>query len=354
MTNLCIIIRSIYPVDVGLEHNAEAIEDSTTVRETLTDHDIVEIDIPIEFERFCINQKIGTIFAPISPQEYQYCHIVINTHGARGRADMMDGAVQEVILHLSHRNTSVTQISALLCSGMRQRVSIGQQREGYLESPTRPSSMQLLQAKLNHTSTPIHQSFHIYGFYSAYDPITDKDKVIEVLQGVGRGLVVTTRVQSRKTIEEYVAEIKNNMVIIRLGEKSTEAYTRATNVLGEVFGEMKENIHAFLEEREGLAPQNRDLYDRLNNVVRLTPTNFHRVWGEWFKQHKIGSEERLAMLNSYCQVLSPSLQEEDIDNTVHATVSFPRLRFIGQDVKGSAAADTNPHRLPYQTLASRA
>lgn len=353
MNELCIIVRSVYPGGVSASENAETIEDSKTVKETLINHDIVEIEIPIEFDRFLINQRIGETFTSLS-QEYQACHIVINTHGARGKADMMDGAVQEVILHLSHRNISVKQISALLCNGMRQRLSKSQEREGVEDFPTRPSSMQLLQAKLAHTSMPIRQLFHIYGFYSAYAPIADKDKVVTILKGVGKGLAVHTKVQSLLTIEEYVAEIKRNIAIIEEGRKNTEPYTKATNVLGDVFGKMKENIKTFVEGTGGLDPKNRKLYESLflfnkslSSDVTITPANFHSVWCQWLKQHKIGSTERLATLQHYCHILSISSQEDTIDSTVHTTtegrVTFQQHRFIGKaNVSGPGATDTTP------------
>lgn len=348
MTNLCITLRSIYSAedDPHGELNQEVEIDSETIRAALDDHKIVEITIPTRASRDQVDQIIRQYISEIS-LSFQYCHIVLNTHGVPGRSDLMNGAVQEVIKHLSHRNTSVTQISALQCNGMQNRFSDAQEK-GYtnIGRPSRPSCLQRLKSKLEHTQTSIPQSFKIYGFLLAYDPIVDKHKVVALLQGVGISLVVNTHVQPPITHADYLREIGesiNEVLIEKIeGAQVTDTYSKATNVLGNVFKIMKENIKAYLQGDAELAFENKALYDRLclfaeqsTPTIHLNAQEFDNICSQWFKTYKVRSHERLDVLKDYCISFSVhhGIFEKTIEDSVPSSAAegvlpYNRYRFI--------------------------
>ena len=132
-------------------------------------------------------------------KQYPQCHIVLNTHGASGKNDLKDDAVQMVVKDLSQKNTAITQISALICNGM-SGLSAKEAREAHAsmykrDSPEfqrfaeKPASMQILQQKLNSMSTDRAQNFEIQGFCGPYDPDEDKNDIIALLHGESPALL---------------------------------------------------------------------------------------------------------------------------------------------------------------------
>ncbi len=319
---LCIILRSIYPSYIlgYAELNEEVRADSETVRETLTDHDILEISIPVLAKPKVITAIVVQLTAQINP-EYESCHIVLNTHGAAGASDLADEAVKRVVQSLSSLGIAVSQLSALQCNGM-SALSSAEQREAdpmksvHAIARGKDASLSKLQKKLNHTSATMPQKFAICGFGSAYDPKVDRESVVEVLRGRGPSLQVNTIAQSSREIN--LAQIATSIVVVRDTPEGKRiknlAYDRATNMLGVVLESMKNNIRTCLIKGTAQNPENLLLFKKLNDLALnqnkdrpLGDAILDGIYKCWAKENKIHSESRLAVFVSYCKCLSTSV-----------------------------------------------
>lgn len=317
---LCIILQSNYSSDSN-DHkrwNAEVIEDSKTVNDTLNeDHDIIEIPILAseKVKQKAITDCIKDVFSRISPH-YTACHIVLNTHGAAGRSDLSDIAVKEVVQNASIKKIPVTQVSALLCNGMASLSSKKREEApviGLIQASIRgrDSSMSILQQKLKSISTMIPQCFPILGFSGAYDSIKDRKEVISILKGEGDELLQVTTA-APQTSECYVKSIRESLEILR-GENPTPA---AESILGTALDTMKKNIYDFLQSESELKPENEPLFNSLKTYVLkqyadssdlYLKINFKKIYEEWKKANKVKSIERIKIFQEHCIILiSPS------------------------------------------------
>lgn len=317
---LCIILRSAYP---SCEHygllNKEVDLDSITVKETLSDYDIIEIIIPVLTKLSSISDRINFVLATIE-KTYEKCHIVINTHGSPGRSDLPDVAVKEVVQQLSQLNTSITQISALQCNGMlplSPKLPIDSLKLTSSALRTRKSSLGMLQQKLQHMKTHTPMTFEIRGCIEAYDPEIDKALVVGILNGdKGISLPVCTMEHKPASVDTYLHILKSIDIINKtppLLRGKSEEYKKATNVLGILLNNMKKNIYNFLNQLSALSPENTPLLHSLQAYaeslgLNLEFNNFKHLYNQWIKKHKIFSEERISVFKKYCDFCLLSLQ----------------------------------------------
>ena len=195
---LCILISSEYLTDTSSHAdaakwqlwNTEVARDLETVENTLTDHDVVQIKIPVLSNIQYCTRIVENALKAIN-ESYETCHIVLNSHGASGRHDLKDDVVQMVVRDLSEKNIKITQLSSLQCYGMsalsaeEARTIPTMRLNGPKKQGARKASMEILKGKLNATITQGTQEFDIRGFDKAYDPILDQSEVMDVLRGTG-------------------------------------------------------------------------------------------------------------------------------------------------------------------------
>ncbi len=357
---LCILIKSDYLL-LNRSQNQDQIQnwleevkaDSDTVKETLSDHDILEISIPVLAKPKKITEIVEESMTKLNP-EYESCHIVLNTHGAAGASDLADEAVKRVVQCLSSLGIAVSQLSALQCNGM-SALSPAEQREA---DPMRPvhatargkdASMSILQQKLNHTSATMPQQFAIRGFESAYDPKEDRESVVAVLRGSGPSLQVKTIAQSSREID--LAQIAASIVVVRDTPEGKRIknlpYDRATNMLGVVLESMKNNIRDHLKSAAPLNPENLLLFEALKNhktqrykECPLSDLNTDYIYKSWAKENKIHSKSRLAVLESYCACLSAPVTNAAAGPSLDART--PRRISLGINTLGVFSQEKQP------------
>lgn len=195
--HLCIILQSLY--DDGLieakEWNDEVNNDLFNVKITLLAHTITSLVIDVNLKNPDIITKMvhDKITAETQGQSYEYCHIVVNTHGVPGMSDLPDLAVQTTLQALSTKGIKVTQLSLLQCHAMSKNKNA-------------PSSAQIICDTLCGTTTSIPQTFKIIGPNKEYAPTNDEELVTDILEGTNRApyiqsLVVTTQSPALKEEE---------------------------------------------------------------------------------------------------------------------------------------------------------
>lgn len=217
---LCVILETNYPYDSNTEQakrkereawQIEVNTDTQTVKDTLTDHDHIVIKITGANSAAEVSEVIHNGLIPIDKQ-YDSCHIVLNTHGKAGQKDLQDFAVQSVLKKLSSRDIKISQMTALICHAMTEmnaaEMNTSMNETGLNSEGTRKakdSSMKILRNKLLGTPTHIQQIFKIVGLAQAFDPITDRKLIEEVLNGEG-GESITVWTQLESSNESDVSE----------------------------------------------------------------------------------------------------------------------------------------------------
>lgn len=360
---LCIILSSEY--SPGTENyvrwNHEVATDLATIRTTLHHHDFIEIKIPAIGGIQAVNKAVKEALETMRKQ-YPQCHIVLNTHGASGKNDLKDEAVQMVIRDLSQKNTEITQISALLCNGMSglstTEVSEAEAMKYRRASPefkklaAKPASMQILQQKLNSMTTDKAQNFKIQGFCGPYDPEEDKDDIVDLLLGK------STEILEVSIKPHFVLspsqEAENLSISIHLvqeykdsGRTPDKKYDTATNVLGAALTKMKSNISAFLKQDYILDAEYWPLLDALEHYVahnhknpkavpdKLNAHNFDAVYQRWLKENKVFSTARITVIEAYAQAIrdksEPAVQEEEVSATSDSKTDFREITQLNEE-----------------------
>ena len=361
---LCIIISSVY-AETESVLNAEVQRDLTTVKETLSDHTCVEITVPVIAGETSAKRLTAQVLETIQSR-YATCHIVLNTHGAGGVNDIKDECVKMVVQDMSEKGIPITQLSALQCNGM-----LGQSAtEVRAANPMIPlhatvsakkASMEILQAKLNAMITKEAQNFDIFGFGSAYDPISEKEAVVDLLNGEGG---VTLNVSTARYIPvsptRYATQILKNVEIIEQSKateryQSMPAYIRATNMLGLAITEMKEKVFFHLENCQPIPAEFQPLLTAVEDYCRAPPrdrpqavplpldaSNFFRMYKYWLKDKKLHSDERIGVFKKYSETV-----------LIEATISAKaQLRALSTDaISGSpytTEEDFSSEENPYE------
>ncbi|MBP6917465.1 MAG: hypothetical protein KBB94_00930 [Legionellaceae bacterium] len=321
---LCIVLSSEYPANNPV-WNDEVQRDLTTVKETLTDHDCIEITLPVIAGRLFTKKLVKAALDAIGVH-YTTCHIVLNTHGIPGSSDLKHEIVKLVVENLSEKNIVISQISALLCDGM-----VAQPHEEILTSHTyrvhrKEASMRILQDRLNSMNTPITQNFEIRGFSSAYLPDRDQTEVVDILNGHG-GVTLSVSTKPYHTLSPalYATQILESIQVIDQYKatdhpQSFPAYVRATNLLGLVLTDMQKNVLAHLQSNQPLADEFQPLLEAVEVYCRAThrltepldANNFEFMFKHWLKNHKIYSNERITMLEKHVTIFLTSHDSEKL------------------------------------------
>lgn len=327
-SKLCIIISSEYDESRGNldrdKHrawNAEVQRDLNTVKNTLQDHQWVDIRIPADSSQQSMSKIVSDHLAKLKITPPTECHIVLNTHGAAGKKDVSDEAVKMVVSAVSHQRAEITQISALICHGMTALGAKEANEQDLMRPEHAPAlrekkaTMQILREKLNALSTDIAQNFPIRGFESGYDPEEDEDLIREVLLGhTEPALLVSTQVTAPTSRVEDAQKILDNIEIVRRyktlkkpHEEETKAYNTATNSLGNTLTHMRNQVVSYLYRDETLEYE----YWVLLKTIQIYAENqdppltlksardFDHIYKKWLKDHKVLSHERIKLLEAH-------------------------------------------------------
>ena len=328
---LCINIYSDYKSTNEKDYQGwinEIAADSNTIHDVFnenTGYRVISIGIPAGKNNagFSIDTKLKLI----NFDGVKECHLVLNTHGAAGNSDLSDNVIKDIIKYLSCIDVKVSALTALQCNAFKsETLEVAENRVGFKLNERfggvrlNPSSMKILQGKLNALELKTVQKFIMRGFKNPYNPIMDKNEVIELLQGnAGEKLEVHTRETQLpdKKIERincaitYVRDVNANATI-----KDITCWNIATNCLGLVFKEMLEEIknHFNTDSPCALNEASRRLYEGVkqhaisentlkekadfsNNKEFLTQ---YKAWSKINSLKKPDNNNRLDLLTTYC------------------------------------------------------
>ena len=255
----------------------------------------------------------------------------------------------------------VSKVCALICNGMRAFSS----SEIRASDPTSPAhkkvsgkkaTMSILAAKLNALETHIGQTFQIYGFLNAYDPIDNKEEVLNVLQGItlDTALPVITKVASShiKKLDDYITAL--TYVESHSAADDLIQWNKYTNQLGRILSEMKNRIMECLNAKLTISPNDELLFDSViegnHTAEQLTGVSFHHLYNSWKKGQNEGNGNNLNDSESKIRkVLSQYINE------LEKSSSIPTL----QETTPPASSDSERgsiglkrHSTPEKTLPS--
>lgn len=321
---LCIIISSEYPETESVMNN-EVQQDLATVEETLADYTCIKITIPVKSSEVYAKKLTAEVLKEI-PKHYANCHIVLNTHGAGGANDIKDEVVKMVVQDMSEKGVPITQLSALQCNGMLG-LSAAEVRAANPMTPehkkvyAKKASMEILCEKLNAMTTAEQQNFAVRGFVSAYDPIEDHAKIVDLLNGEG-GVAITVSTQPYIPFSptHHAREILDNVAVIKEcltkgNYQLSREYISANNMLGLAITDMREKL-LFHIESGGLIPEiylplleavstyaSNPPHGRLPVSVPLSARDFKSMYKHWLKDYKVHSSERLDVFRKYAETM---------------------------------------------------
>lgn len=325
---LCVLIQTVYsPKTPDYEQLTKEVNvDSHTVKEILSNHDILEIGIPSGAKRNLIELIVTRTLDNIR-QNYEEAHIVLNTHGSPGSSDLPNEAVQHVLIGLSAREIKISQLSALQCDGMTVQ-SIQVQREahpmwsGDIKLREKESMLVRLRNRLIATSTKITQHFKIYGVFNTYDPLEDRDLVVDILNGNSVDCLVVRTIMS--SVSMNPTSLQTNINVIReirdSGAQKGRAYDTAANCLAKVLVQIKKDLLTCLHENSMPSPSNKLFLKQLDEQAKaieksLDCSNFEEVFRIWMNKNSLTSEVRLSILEQFFHLLS-SEPSDSLDSDV--------------------------------------
>lgn len=317
--------------------NAEIEIDKNTIHSVFQEDTIIDLQVQASTDKGAKKEEIARcVIEPLrqtSLNDYQECHIILNTHGAASSNDLSDEIVKEVVAFISNHEIKIVQMSALQCNGLKGQTA-REYREANPFTPQhqqvndKPSSMAILQAKLSSMHTQIQQSFPICGFMTAYDPKKDRNKVEELLlNGSSVSLTVATQQAPKEELQVVRQHIK---ICKKYAEKQAKGlnissdfmsqYSQATNAFGRILHKMTQNIGNYLGGTQQLTAASIVLYETVTGSPAPTepsqkpiPQEFTHQYKRWLKNNKMSSPARLKILEAYCE----------LEATVEAQITKP-------------------------------
>ncbi|MGV3740252.1 MAG: hypothetical protein ACO1N3_03050, partial [Gammaproteobacteria bacterium] len=239
--------------------------------------------------------------------------------------DVSDEAVKMVVNDLSHKGVKITQLSALICNAMTaldanetQKMHDMTPANVHASARGKKATMEILQQKLNAVTTDTAQNFQIRGFDGSYNPIEAQDSISDLLLGEG-GMVLDVNMQAPTPSIGYIehaGQILHCINILReyrnipesnLSKQDRSAYNSATNFLGALLTDMKNNVVEHLYHGVTLAYEDWGLLDTIRAYAQSkqppleleTEKEFNLVYKQWLKENKIYSETRVTLFEGY-------------------------------------------------------
>lgn len=332
MTKICIILSTLYDQTIPAFYNDEVQQDLDIIYESLGEYEILPINLPFKANRSFSQKTLFNALHQIHFPADSTCHIVLNTHGSPGHCDLNLELITQLVEWLSHRSISISQISALMCDGMKAEyfspdtiVSMSI----YKHAPkmhAHEASMQTLQKKLNALTTKMPQSFYIRGFDFAYTPNQHKQLIVELLKG-NAGEYLNVQIHAKTFSSNDIFQIHERINIISEHQQnhlsfSKKEQTEHLNFFSSLLEHMKNNIVLFLENQQ-IPTFDSDGFPLWHALVQharqeslsidiLNPVVFLNVYRNWIKSHKWYSQERLAIFTEFANLLAQKLEEEII------------------------------------------
>ena len=327
MAKVCIILNSLY--DRGHPHffNAEVQQDLSIVRDTLKDHQLLEINLPVNAGNMLIKKIIRQMLNLIDIHESTECHIVLNTHGSPGFSDLKHESIVFLLDTLSRMQVTITQISGLQCDGMKKFEGVGTSLDPYKILMTdvekkiyREASLVTLQKKLSSLTLDKKQSFKIHGFKFAYNPFEHQSAVIKVLEGTQEHQLDVS-IKSFQFTKDYFNQVLENLTLLsKYQQLSSKEYQHLANFFAKLQKYMKQHLLIAVEKKQEINPLSPlwTLRQALNahanahmKALQLdNPHHMEAIYKNWLKTYKLYSAERLEVLHQFATISIENISSE--------------------------------------------
>lgn len=321
MNKICIVLSSLYQPGTPEIFNEEVQQDLLTIRETLSDHLIVNITIPVNNGNHSCKRLIWKGLATIEINRLSCVHIVLNTHGVPGASDLSRQAVILLVEMISKLDGRITQISGLQCNGMedsfRGQANAITMSDNMCKLKFKDADLVTLQNKLNALTLHRPQLFKIRGFEYEYLPTESQREVINLLKGEG-GEELTVNIPGRSFDETFYQIVLTNVEKVKNRKALSDLeYQQIANFFATLQNEMIEAILLAVQKNE-LISENSPLwslwsalveYDSHNKMSQFQSNNPQRIkqcYKLWLKDFKLYSEQRL---NVFIKFARSSLEQ---------------------------------------------